>query len=461
MIKGYLNLIVFIAVIGSFLFGVSMGAVAGAGSFLEQAFGMDSLGFTVSILVIGCMIGAFLWGPISDRIGRKRALLSISILFSIGFLGQFIGVDNLILLRISRLIGGMAVGAVSVVVPAYISEVSPTDIRGKMGSMAQFGIVIGIMVAYCIDYVVVDFNQAQAYMLGQGLPFALLYFLGILFLLPESPDWLLERGRVKEAFAIYRKIGGVAYAHQQVEQTSSSKGQNENNGASLTVFKGKMGKVLIFGILLAVFQQVTGINAIIFYAPKIIEQVGAGADPLISAIMIGVVNFLFTIIAIPLVDRVGRKKLLLLGAVGMVISLSYIAFNFGNELAGAGILFALMSYIAFFAFTWGPVMWIVNSEIFPGRIRGLAMSIAIAMSWVCTFLLGQYFPFMLEILQGKVFSGFAVMSLVAFAFTYIFIPETKGKSFAEIQKDLGLEESMEKNAIIESGSDYSGKASLT
>ncbi len=432
MNRSYLVSTVLIAALGAVLFGISMGAVAGAATLLEHQFGADTLGFTVSILVIGCMLGAFTFGPLSDKIGRKPAMIILSLMFVLSFAGQLLCANSLWLLRLSRLIGGLATGACSVVIPTYISEISPDDIRGKMGSMFQFGVVIGIIIAYAVDYFVQAYPMAIGLMLGQGLPWAVLYFFLLIMRLPESPQWLINQGREHDAQQVFKKISPQGFLEKP-------KTNVDNSYTFKNLLRSRMKFILLLGVCLAAFQQITGINAVIFYAPKIFAQMGAGEDALISAVIIGSVNFVFTIVAIPLVDRLGRKQLLIWGGAGMSLTLSFVTFAYGDASQSVGLLIALMGYIAFFAATWGPVMWIVTSELYPTRIRGMAMSVSTAVSWMCTIALGQFFPTLLANFGGGIFAAFGLISAVAAVFTFVYIPETKGKSLREIQQELQLE----------------------
>ena len=436
---------IFIAALGSVLFGVNMAAISGAVSFIKDVFILNDteLGLVVSSMIAGCLIGAFTIGSISDKIGRRKALIIAAVLFTISALGSG-AAQSSIHLMIARLIGGIAVGAVSVVVPTYISELTPPAIRGTMGTMNQLGIVVGILIAYVIDFCVVEMHEGWRLMLYSPIIFAVPFLLLTIISFPESPRWSVMKGDLISAKKVLNRIVDIEEAESELEEIQNSLKVSATNTTRVSLsdlFKGNMGKVLVIGILLAVFQQITGINAIIAYAPTIFEKTGVGGGTaLLQSILVGIINFIFTLVAVWLIDKVGRKQLLLWGAAGMILFLSYITFSFyiGN-VDGLGVFISILGFIAFFAASFAPVMWVVTSEIYPNKIRGLAMSVSTAISWVCTLLVVQFFPIMLGGMGGAfTFGFFLVFSVLAFLFTLIRIPETKGKSLEQIQEELGL-----------------------
>lgn len=439
---------IFVAVLGSVIFGINMAAIAGAVPSIKEVFILSDveLGLVVSVLIVGCMIGAFSAGKISDKFGRKNTLIITSFLFLLSALGSGIA-TSAVFLMISRLIGGIAVGGVSVVIPTYISEISPAKTRGTLGTMNQLGIVIGILLAYVFDYYMVQGAEGWRWMLASpvfvALPFAILLITSF----PESPRWLILQGQNETAKKILLKMIGSKAADLEFNNIMTNikegvkKGNDKTSLSSL--FKGKLGKVMFIGIMLAALQQITGINAIVAYAPTIFQQTGVGGDiALLQSILVGVVNFVFTLVAVWLIDKVGRKVLLISGAAGMTLSLTYLVFAFmNNQLEGIGVTISILAYIAFFAASLAPVMWVVTSEIYPNKIRGIAMSVSTAVSWVCTFLTVQFFPWMLNHLGGAVtFGVFLFFSVFALLFILIRIPETKGKSLEEIEIELGLKD---------------------
>jgi len=428
-----------------------MAGISGAVSFIKDAFGLNdiALGLAVSSLTVGCLFGALFAGSLSDKYGRKGLMIITAVLFIISAFGSSLA-QSLTVFIISRIIGGLAVGAASVLGPTYISEIAPAARRGTLVSYNQFAIVTGILLAYAIDYALVDISQGWRFMLAVPVIFGLLYLLLLAVSFPESPRWLFKTGEKKKAREILVRVGGEKYATDEITSMSASLDQ-EGSGKKTSMgelFKGKMGYILLLGTLLAAFQQITGINAVINYAPAIFAQTGVAADmALLQAIIVGVVNFLFTIVALRLVDTKGRKTLLLWGAAGMTISLAFLAATFAlGNIGGVWVLVSILAYIAFFAASLAPVMWVVTSEMYPTKYRGAAMSFSTAVSWVCTLVVVQFFPWMLNNMGGMVSFGiFAAFSLIAFLFIRIYIPETKGKSLEQIEIDLGLRKAKAKS----------------
>jgi sugar porter (SP) family MFS transporter len=444
MKKHFLNRAVFVAINGGLLFGLNMAGISGAVNSIQDYFALNdiSLGLAVSSLTVGCLIGALFAGSLSDKYGRKRIMILAAVLFIISALGCSFA-RTLIIFIISRIIAGLAVGAASVLSPTYISEIAPADHRGRLVSYNQFAIVTGILLAYTVDYALINVNQGWRLMLVIPAIFGLLYLVLLNGSFPESPRWLFKVGQKLQAKEILEKIGGEEYAAQEIKSIATSL-DNENTGRKTMIgdlFHGKMGYVLLLGTLLAVFQQITGINAVINYAPVIFAKTGVGSDiALLQSIIVGVVNFLFTIIALWLVDTKGRKTLLLWGAAGMTVSLSFLAMTFAYDtIDSVWVLLSLLAYIAFFAASLAPVMWVVTSEMYPTKYRGVAMSFSTAVSWICTLIVVQFFPWMLNNMGGMIsFSIFTAFSIAAFIFIKIFIPETKAKSLEQIEQDLGL-----------------------
>ncbi|MDR1091615.1 MAG: sugar porter family MFS transporter [Prevotella sp.] len=435
-----LFLYTFITVLGGLIFGLNMAGISGAIPFIREYFELDdmTLGFIVSILTIGCLCGAIMGGRFGDRFGRKRVMFFSSILFIISSIGCSVS-SGIYGLMIFRLIGGLGVGMISAIVPVYISEISPAKLRGTLVSYNQLAVVIGILIAYVLDYILLNHENNWRMMLGFPLVFSIVYIL-LLFILPESPRWLYMKGQTDKASQTIEKLGLSRQGFDNVIPT----GKPEKDDTKLkSLFKGKLAKILVIGSLLAAFQQITGINVIINYAPAIFEMTGVAGDiALIQSIYVGIVNLLFTLVAVWLVDRLGRKVLLLCGCAGMILSLLYLIYTFIVSSAnGIGALIAVLCYIGFFAASLAPVMWVVTSEIYPSRIRGTAMSVSTGISWLCTFLTVQFFPWILNNLGGSVAFGiFAVFSIAAFIFIQVYIPETKGKSLEQIEKELELNE---------------------
>nr|WP_319999500.1 sugar porter family MFS transporter [uncultured Draconibacterium sp.] len=443
MNKHYLGWATFVAVNGGLLFGLNMAGISGAVSFIQNYFSLNdiALGLAVSSLTVGCLIGALFAGLLSDKYGRKKMLIFTAFVFIISALGCSVA-HSLSVFIISRIIGGLAVGAASVLCPTYITEIAPADKRGSLVSYNQLAITIGILLAYAIDYILVDANNNWRLMLSVPMIFGVIFLILLIVSFPESPRWLVRAGDEDKAKGILKKIGGEEFASNEVASISTSLKKDNTSRAKLgDLFKGKMGYVLLLGTLLAVFQQITGINAVINYAPTIFEKTGMSSyTALLQSIIVGLVNFLATIIAVRLVDKKGRKILLLWGAAGMTISLTFLSLTFiMSGIGNTWVLISILTYIVFFAASLAPVMWIVTSEMYPTKYRGAAMSFSTAVSWICTLVVVQFFPWILNNLGGTISFGiFAFFSLAAYIFIRIYIPETKGKSLEQIETELGL-----------------------
>jgi sugar porter (SP) family MFS transporter len=421
-----------------------MAGISGAIPFLREYFVLNDLvlGMAVSCIMVGCFIGAMFVGTFSDKYGRKKLMMLTAFLFMISALGCSFS-HALWFFILSRIIGGIAVGAASVLGPTYISEIAPAERRGTLVSNNQLAIVIGILLAYVIDYGLVNVHNGWRYMLAVPFVFGVINLILLNISFPESPRWLAKTGRTVASYNVFAKIGGKDFADMELRSiTTSLKNQVSSKEVQFNeLFKGKLAYIMLLGTLLAIFQQITGINAVVNYAPSIFQKTGVGGDTaLLQSIIVGFVNFIFTIVAVRLVDIWGRKALLLWGSAGMTASLVYLTLTFAfNSTNGLGVLISLLAYIAFFAESLAPVMWVVTSEMYPTRYRGIAMSFSTGVSWVFTMLVVQFFPWMLNNLGGMFSFGiFAGFSLLAFIFIKIYIPETKGKSLEQIESDLGL-----------------------
>lgn len=442
---GYLYWTTFVAINGGLLFGLNMAGISGAVDMLKGEFSLtdSGLGTVAALLTIGCLIGALFTGNFTKKYGRKKVMAGTAVLYVISALGCALSGTSAVLI-IFRVLSGLAVGATSVVCPMYISEISPAHNRGRLVSMNQFAITIGIVLAYIFDYLLIGLgDNSWRYMLAVPALFGVLYLIFILVSFPESPRWLVAQGRRNDAAHVMRKIGGEQLVNSElaeIERTIADEKKKKQLAVS-ELFKGKTGKIVLIGTLIAAFQQITGINAVIMFAPEMFKAAGAAkADSMMMSMVVGLVNFLMTIIALWLVDKKGRKTLLLWGAVGMIVSLAYLTWEFAKPVQyGPGVLAAMLVYISFFAASFAPVMWVIISEIYPNRIKGLAMSFSTAVSWLCTFLTVYFAP----VIQGGLglsylFGIFGFFSVIAFVFVKIWIPETKGKSLEQIEKELGL-----------------------
>lgn len=453
----YLYLVCLVAALGGFLFGFDTAVISGTISLVTRDFGLDAVseGWFVSCALLGCIIGVIISGKLSDKFGRKIVLILSAFLFLISALGCMYAGSFASLITF-RLIGGIGIGVASMVSPLYISEFAPSRLRGTMVSLYQLALTIGIVTAYftnaylakhtgdnvsLIDAKTILSQEVWRAMLGLGALPALIFLLS-LFFVPESPRWLLSRGRRDSAIRILTKIDGAVAAKKELEAFDAQRIQGED-GALKTLFRPVYRKALWIGLLLPFLSQVCGINAVIYYGPRILEQAGFTLNNALGGqVTIGLVNVLFTFVAIFTVDKWGRKPLLYIGIGGAVISLIIIGllFQFGIT-SGPWILIFILAFIACFAFSFGPVCWVVIGEIFPNGIRGKAMSLATLTLWVGNFLVGQLTPVMLQGLGSSwTFWIFAICCSPALYLTWKLIPETKGRSLEEIdahwQQDL-------------------------
>lgn len=430
-----------VAALGGFLFGYDTAVIAGAIGFLKDKFELTPLavGWTVSSAIWGCLLGAILAGWASDLWGRKKVLILTAILFCISAIGSAITNDFTFFI-IARFVGGIGVGAASMVSPLYISEVAPAKIRGTLVSVYQLAIVLGINIIYFVNYEIAisgtevwNVNYGWRYMIGSEIIPALI-FLILLFFVPESPRWSLQVGREQEAENTLRKIN-PQNAPQIVNEIKAT--LNQGSISFMQLFQSHRRKALIVGVVLAFFSQITGINAIIYYAPEIFKSTGSGIESaFFQTIIIGLVTTAFTFIAIWLIDRAGRKKLLIWGVSGMLVCLLGICFCFHYNIFDAPwLLIFILGYTASFSASLGPIPWVLIAEIFPTKVRGLAMSLCTLALWLGVLVITQMTPLLLESLGGAfTFGIFALNSFILLIFTIKYIPETKQRTLEEIEK---------------------------
>lgn len=441
----YLYWTTFVAINGGLLFGLNMAGISGAVDMIKSEFSLtdSGLGTVAALLTFGCLVGALFTGSFTEKYGRKNVMIFTAVVYIISAFGCALS-ESATILTILRILSGLAVGATSVVAPMYISEIAPAHNRGRLVSFNQFAITIGIVLAYIFDYLLLGLgDDSWRYMLAVPGVFGVIFLVFLLVKFPESPRWLLAHGRKNEAIKVLTNIGGKALVNEELpemERTLLAEQKKEKMSFG-ELFKGKTGKIVLIGTLIAALQQITGINAVIMFSPDIFQAAGSvKSDSVMQAMIVGLVNFLMTIVALWLVDKRGRKTLLLWGAVGMIASLAYLTIEFAKPVQnGVGVLVALLVYISFFAASFAPVMWVIISEIYPNRIKGLAMSFSTAVSWLCTFLTVYFAP----VIQGSLglsylFGIFGVFSIIAFVFVKFWIPETKGKSLEQIERELGL-----------------------
>jgi SP family arabinose:H+ symporter-like MFS transporter len=425
---------------GGLLFGFDTAVISGAIGLIKSQFSLDALreGWLVSSGLAGCILGVLISGVLSDRKGRKRTILlaALAFLFSGAGCGLAGSVDMLIA---SRIVGGVGVGMASVVSPMLIAELSPADRRGRMIAYYQLAITLGILLAYFSNAFFLSWGQAHGvHEIWRPMFLAMIVpsivFLLLLIRIPESPRWLVKTQKGDQALAILRRIRTIPAANKEYAEMEAASVKAAERRQS--VLSGPLRLPLLIGILLAVFQQFSGINAIIYYGPGIFETAGIGGDnALIFQVIIGVINLLFTLVAIRWSDRWGRKFLLKTGLAGIVFSLAFCgALFYSGHTQGILLLVLLMLYIACFAFSLGPVTWIIINEIFPTQVRVKAVSICTLALWIAVWLVGQFFPWMLEKAgAGVTFWIFGGFSLLNYFFCWKVVKETKGKSLEEME----------------------------
>lgn len=430
-----------VASLGGFLFGFDTAVISGVETSIQQLWSLDkfSHGFTVASALLGTVIGAIIAGQPAEKYGRKKVLQVIGLLYIVTSVvtaltpswGLFVGF---------RFLGGIAVGASSVVGPMYISEISPAQRRGRLVALFQFNVVTGILLAFLSNYLLFGVSEESwRWMLGvQAFP-ALFYFV-MVFFVPESPRWLIKKKRIKEAEEVLASIGepDVPQASKRIQDSLQSEvGERES------LFNGQYNKPIMYAMILAMFNQLSGINAIMYYAPRIFEMTGLAKDTaLLQAISIGVTNMIFTLLAISVIDKFGRKKLLIIGSFGMVISLGLVAWAFyTRDFGGYAVMFYLVAFIAFFAFSQGAVIWVFISEIFPNKVRSQGQALGSSTHWVMAAVISWTFPIIVgSSEQGGFYSFllFTVMMMLHGFFVWKVLPETKGKSLEGIQQELHI-----------------------
>jgi SP family sugar:H+ symporter-like MFS transporter len=454
---GLIGAIVAVATIGGLLFGYDSGAVNGTQDGLKAAFALDEagLGFTVGSLLIGCFIGAFFAGTLADQMGRRNVMRLAALLFLGGALVQGFAHDHRIFV-IARIIGGMAVGAASVLSPAYISEVAPANIRGRMTTIQQIMIISGLTAAFVVNYYLaaaagVSTNsfwagiEAWRWMyLMQAIPAAV--FLIALFFIPESPRYLVSKGRHEHASTVLVRLFGETTAKTKLEEIRGSFAADHRPRLSdvLTPAGGRgflgIRAIVWAGLLLAVFQQLVGINVIFYYGATLWQAAGfTEADSLKINIVSGFVSIAACLVTVAVIDRIGRKPLLLIGSAGMAVTLFVMVYAFSQGglvegklvLSGQTGMIAVVAanlYVIFFNVSWGPVMWVMLGEMFPNQIRGSALAVCGFAQWFANYLIAQSFPLMLaELGLAKSYSFYAVCAVISFFLVQKFIHETKGK----------------------------------
>lgn len=423
---------------GGLLFGYDISVISGAIPFITRFFNLNNewlKGFIVSAVYIGCMVGALVSGRYGNRYGRKKLLIISSILLSISAVGSGV-VNNLQMFFLFRFIGGLGVGMAAMLSPMYISEIAPANVRGRFVALNQFLIVIGILFAYLVNYFLLTLGENcwRWMFIAEVIP-SIIFFLSM-FLVPETPRWLAKRGDYDKASFILNKIGNKKFANYTILKIKDTL-KNESKIGIKELFHRPFRRILLIGIILAVFQQWSGINVVFFYAPDIFARTGAGIESqLLQTVIIGAVNVIFTLIAMWLVDKLGRKVLLLISSMGMAVSYIMIGIVFYTKmLSGYSLLIFFISAVSFYDIGLAPVTWVVISEIFPNKIREQAMAVATFFLWVGTFSLTFTFPVLIGKIKGfNTFWLYALICILGFVFILKTLPETKGKTLEEIER---------------------------
>lgn len=450
--SSYLLLITFVSAMGGLLFGYDWVVIGGAKPFYEVFFEITDSpamqGWVMGSAILGCLMGVMISGSLSDRYGRKLLMIIASLIFIIAAIGTGIS-DTLPWFIGYRILGGIGIGIASNLSPMYIAEVSPANVRGKFVSINQLTIVIGILSAQVVNWLIADAivpgedllnswngQMGWRWMFWAGGVPAFAFFL-MIFILPESPKWLGSQLQFEKSEEILRRIGGAEYARTEVATLRTSVAGTREKIDIRLLFKGKMPQLLLIGIVIAVLQQWCGINVIFNYAQEIFSAAGYGvSDILFNIVITGVTNLVFTVVSMYTVDKLGRRSLLLFGTVGLACIYATLGACYYFQISGIAVLLLVMMAIACYAMTLGTITWVVISEIFPTSIRGMAMAVATFSLWTACFVLTYTFP----LLNGNLgaygtFWLYGVICLLGFFFVKRNLPETKGKSLEEIEKE--------------------------
>ncbi len=457
-------LITCVAALGGLLFGYDTGVINGTQFYFSKYFELEPAmkGWVVSSALLGCFFGALIAGPVSNAIGRKQSLIISAILFTLSAWGSGLPLflpQSIPLLVFFRIIGGLGIGVASMNAPMYIAEIAPADRRGNLVSYYQLAIVIGFFVVFLATYFIgggdtsvlsaAQVAELQQYNIDYGwrvmfwselLP--CLLFLSLLFIVPRSPRWLAMKGRNDEALEVLSRIHGAEAAKHELEETRTSI-QSAQSSSKVSAFAAGVLPIIVIGSLLSIFQQFTGINAVLYYGADIFEQaLGIGQDQVLQQqVLLAGVNFLFTFVAMFTVDKLGRKPLMLIGSVGMIVGFLMLGITLMTQNVGLLSLIGVLLFIGSFAMSLGPVTWVILAEMFPNKIRSMAMSAAVAAQWAANYLVSRSFPIVAESEMNKgetwnlslpyfIFSAFILLLIL---FTLKYIPETKGKTLEDLE----------------------------
>ncbi|MBI5380309.1 MAG: sugar porter family MFS transporter [Opitutae bacterium] len=451
----YIWIISLVAALGGLLFGWDWVVIGGAKPFFERYFDLTSealKGWANSCALIGCLVGALVAGALSDRFGRKRLLVAAALLFAVTSLGNALA-DNFTIFVLWRMLGGVAIGLASNLSPMYIAEVAPAQLRGRLVSINQLTIVLGILFAQYLNWYIVRnlpagatdefirtswFGQsAWRWMFGLTAVPSLLFFLGM-FLVPESPRWLAKNGRPEQARAVLAKIGGQNYANAAVTEIEATLVNEDAKVNFRELLDPKLRKVLVLGVTLAVFQQWCGINVIFNYAEEIFRAAGYDISTVLKNIAwTGSVNLAFTFVALGVVDKGGRRPLMLFGAAALAVIYLAMGFCYQAHVQGLPMLLLVLAAIGCYAMSLAPVTWVVISEVFPNRIRGAAIAVAVTALWIACFILTYTFPILNRVLGAAgTFWLYGAICIAGFLFIKVKLPETKGKSLEQLENEL-------------------------
>ncbi|MEM1001898.1 MAG: sugar porter family MFS transporter [Bacteroidota bacterium] len=450
----YLFLIAIISALGGLLFGYDTGVINGAQFYLSKYFELsDGLkGWVVGSALIGCLVGAIISGWLSIKLGRKMSLIVSAILFTISAYGSglpSIFPETVTVLVIFRIIGGLGIGIASMNAPMYIAEIAPSSIRGRMVTYYQLAVVIGFFSVFIATFFIgSNLSQTDNIAFGWRRMFwseliPSLLFLILLFFVPKSPRWLCLTGNNEEALEVLKKLQDEASAKKDIIEIKKSIGSSNTTSDKVNYFSKAVLTIIVIGAVLSALQQFTGINAVLYYGADIFEKaLGFGEeDVLKQQILLAFVNVVFTLVAMFTVDKLGRKPLIYIGCIGMIIGFLLLGFTLQQNIVGILSLIGILIFIASFSMSMGPIVWVLLSEMFPNKLRSVAMSVAVAAQWAANYVVSQSFPMVMgsEMNNGATWNGslpyfiFVVFIIFIILLTYKFIPETKGKSLEELE----------------------------
>ncbi len=437
--KAFVYVAAAFAALGGLLFGYDTGVISGALIFIQKTFSLSTFHqeLVVSVVLVGACVGALSGGRLADRFGRRIMLIFTAIIFIAGAMVCAIAVDVTMLIA-GRAVVGLGIGLASSTVPLYISEVSPAGARGWQVSLFQFAITVGILAAYLVDYAFSG-SENWRWMLGLAVVPGAALGLGML-VLPESPRWNAQRGNMQKARSVLVKVRGTEDVDAEMREIEATLDKAHEHGKLSDLWLPEVRPAMVIGIGLAIFQQVTGINTVIYYAPKIIQSAGisSASGAILATAGIGLVNVVMTVVSMWLIDRVGRRPLLLTGIAGMIVSLAVLGYAFHSPTHGGSFatiaVVTLMAYVAAFAISLGPIFWLLIAEIYPLKIRGSAEGIAAGTNWAANFVVSLTFLTLLQVIgPSRTFWLYGLLALAAWGFSYALVPETKGRTLEEIE----------------------------